>query len=225
MMKAKTPRTPKGGKACGTGKAKPDKLTQKQEKFARAYVETGNASEAYRRAYDASRMKAETVNNNASKLLQHSEVAARVATLQSRVAKIAENRYEVTQDRIIAELARIAFARAEDYFTWGPTGVEVKESSTLTRDQLAAVVEVSQTVSASGGSIKVKLSDKQTALEKLGRTLGMFKDRHEVSGPDGGPIKTQTQPVDMAHLNDAELSQLADILGKIADAGAGSGGD
>ncbi|MGU9998175.1 terminase small subunit, partial [Bordetella avium] len=37
-------------------------LTPKQEAFALAYVETGNASEAYRRAYSAERMKPETVN-------------------------------------------------------------------------------------------------------------------------------------------------------------------
>ena len=33
-----------------------DKLTPKQEAFVLAYIETGNASEAYRRAYNAENM-------------------------------------------------------------------------------------------------------------------------------------------------------------------------
>jgi phage terminase small subunit len=179
----------KSGKARKKGGAK---LTTKQEKFARAYVEAGNACEAYRRAYDASRMKPESINRKAQELLSHGMVTARIEELQSKASRLAEDRYEVTQERIVAELARIAFARSEDYFTWGSTGVEVKDSSTLSRDQLAAVAEVSQTISASGGSIKVKLSDKQSALEKLGRIMGMFKERLEHTGKDGSPLTTET---------------------------------
>ena len=37
-------------------------MTPKQEKFCQLYVELGNASEAYRQAYDASKMHAPTVN-------------------------------------------------------------------------------------------------------------------------------------------------------------------
>ena len=44
-------------------------MTPKQEHFARLYVETGNASEAYRQAYNAENMKPETVTNEAYKLL------------------------------------------------------------------------------------------------------------------------------------------------------------
>ncbi len=44
-------------------------LTPKQEAFALAYVETGNASEAYRYAYDAGNMKLASVNRKAKELL------------------------------------------------------------------------------------------------------------------------------------------------------------
>ena len=43
-------------------------LTIKQENFCQVYVETGNASEAYRRAYDAKNMKSETVRRTAKEL-------------------------------------------------------------------------------------------------------------------------------------------------------------
>jgi phage terminase small subunit len=41
-------------------------LTQRQETFCLAYIETRNASEAYRRAYNAGKMKPATVNKRAS---------------------------------------------------------------------------------------------------------------------------------------------------------------
>lgn len=57
-------------------------LTVKQEKFCQAYVETGNASEAYRSAYSADKMKHETINKRASELLNNGEVTGRVSELQ-----------------------------------------------------------------------------------------------------------------------------------------------
>jgi len=75
-------------------------MTPKQENFARLYVETGNASEAYRRAYDTGRMKPETINNNAHMALKNSEIAAMVAALKAEHAE----RHDVTVDSITAEL-------------------------------------------------------------------------------------------------------------------------
>lgn len=58
-------------------------LTPKQEAFAHYYVELGNASEAYRRAYNASNMSVQVVNNEASKLLDHREVSVTVDRLKA----------------------------------------------------------------------------------------------------------------------------------------------
>lgn len=59
-------------------------LTPKQEKFAQLYVETGNASEAYRAAYD-SNSKHEVVNVKASELLKNGKVAVRVQELRDEL--------------------------------------------------------------------------------------------------------------------------------------------
>lgn len=75
-------------------------LTPKQEAFCLAYIETGNASEAYRRAYDPKRMTAEAIAVEASKLLKHPKVALRVAELQAEHAE----RHKVTVDDIIRQL-------------------------------------------------------------------------------------------------------------------------
>ncbi len=61
------------------------RLTPKQEAFVRAYVETGNASEAYRKIYNASRMKPETVNRKAKELLDNGKITARVDELRARL--------------------------------------------------------------------------------------------------------------------------------------------
>lgn len=71
-------------------------LTPKQEKFAQVYVETGNASEAYRRAYNTKNYKPESVTVNASKLLSDANVSLRVAELRAATVK----RHEITVDTI-----------------------------------------------------------------------------------------------------------------------------
>lgn len=76
-------------------------LTQAQENFAAAYVETGNASEAYRRAYPRSvNWTVDSVCNKASEALRHVGISARVAELKQTAAK----RHAVTVDSLIAEL-------------------------------------------------------------------------------------------------------------------------
>ena len=57
-------------------------LTPKRENFCLAYIETGNASEAYRRAYNAGNMKPETINKRASELLANGEVKGRLNELR-----------------------------------------------------------------------------------------------------------------------------------------------
>lgn len=64
-----------------------DRLTPKQEAFALAYVETSNASESYRRAYNAGRMKPETVNRKAFDVLENGKVSARIDQLMAELAE------------------------------------------------------------------------------------------------------------------------------------------
>ena len=76
------------------------KLTIKQEAFAHAYVETGNASEAYRRAYDTTNWTDKSVWEKASHLLANSKVRARVDQLRADIRE----RHTYTVDDLVAEL-------------------------------------------------------------------------------------------------------------------------
>ena len=68
----------------------PTGLTPKQEAFIRAFLRTGNASEAYREAYNAKKSKASTVNRAAKALLDHAKIGPRVRAAQKRALERAE---------------------------------------------------------------------------------------------------------------------------------------
>ncbi|WP_386693109.1 hypothetical protein O1Q79_00840 [Lonepinella sp. MS14434] len=75
-------------------------LTPKQETFCLSYIETGNASEAYRRAYNVEQMKPESVHRKAKELLDNGKIATRIKQLQSdNVA-----RHNITVDSLLDEL-------------------------------------------------------------------------------------------------------------------------
>jgi phage terminase small subunit len=71
-------------------------MTPKQEKFCQLYVELGNASEAYRRSYDAASMSTASVNRKAKELLDNGKIAARLDKLRATHAE----RHAVTVDDI-----------------------------------------------------------------------------------------------------------------------------
>jgi phage terminase small subunit len=86
------------------------KLTPKQESFCNAYVEMGNASEAYRRAFNAGAMKSETVNRKAVELLNNGKITARVEVLQAEL----KSKSDITKERVLGELATIGFSDTDN---------------------------------------------------------------------------------------------------------------
>ncbi len=66
------------------------RLTQKQENFCAAYIETGNASEAYRKAYNSVSMSEKTVWEKASRLLKEGKVRARLEELRTPATESAQ---------------------------------------------------------------------------------------------------------------------------------------
>ena len=75
-------------------------LTPKQERFCQLYIELGNASEAYRQSYDASKMKPETINTKAKELLNNGKITVRIEELKAEH----KERHNITVDDLIAEL-------------------------------------------------------------------------------------------------------------------------
>lgn len=171
------------------------KLTPKQLRFVDEYLVDLNATQAAIRAG----YSAKTANEQGARLLANVSVQA---ALSERM-KAREQRTEITQDMVVAELAKIAFSDQRKVMMWGPSGVKLRDSESLTEDDAAIVSEVSETITAAGGSLKLKTHDKVKALELLGKHLGMFKDKVEITGRNGGPVESQTVIVDEAAIQAA----------------------
>ena len=84
------------------------RMTPKQEAFARAYIETGNATEAYRQSYNAEKMSQRALEVEASRLLANPDVALRVSQIQAKHQK----RHEITVDRL-TDMAFEAYKEAQ----------------------------------------------------------------------------------------------------------------
>lgn len=148
------------------------KLTEQQKHFADEYLTDLNATRAYRAAYPKTKND-NTAAASGAKLLRNYKVKEYIdKRIKQRMARI-----EVTQDRVIQELAAIAFAKDSDYVTIDRGAVQVKDTKDLTENQQRAIASVKEC----RDGIEVKLYDKQRALELLGKHLGMFRDRIEIA--------------------------------------------
>lgn len=166
-----------------------EKLTPKRERFCEEYLIDLNATQAAIRAGYSEK----TAYSAGQRLLRNVEIQNRIAELKAERS----NRTEITQDRVIKELAAMAFAKATDYTQIVGNTVFIKSTAELTAEQQAGIVGIKQTQAG----IEVKL-DKTKALELLGRHLGMFKDKIEVEGMVTNPY---------ANLTEAQLLKLAGV--------------
>lgn len=160
------------------------------ERFAQFIAQGMSASAAYVAAGYSKN------DGNAARLNRNEHVRARVEEILSEGAAKAG----VTVQRIVDELAKVGFANMGDYLHATAGGDPFFVYDQLTDEQKAALAEVTVEDFKEGRGedardvrrVKFKLHDKLGALEKLGKHLGMFKDRVEMSSPGGGPVQVET---------------------------------
>ena len=167
-------------------------LTDKQARFVEEYLVDLNATQAAIRAGYSENTARQIGSENLAK-----------PAIQAAIAEAMRERSERTRinaDRVLQELARIGFADIRKLFTWDEEHAAYIPSRDLTEDEAAAISEVqTETIKVMLGEdlsetkvkLKLKTYDKLGALDKLGRHLGLFVERHEHSGPGGGPIPTE----------------------------------
>lgn len=148
-------------------------LTIKQEKFCSRYLECGNASEAYRYAYDCSNMSNNAVWNASSILLDNPKVTQRIKELQASFQK----RTEITKERVLNELVKIGFSSiAYMHNSW----IDRVEFDQLTDDQKACIKSIQTKVEKRSYDdevrnvemVKIELYDKLAALNSINKMLG-----------------------------------------------------
>lgn len=144
------------------------KLTIKQENFCNAYVETGNASEAYRRTYNCSGSKPEIINVRACELLKKGNIVVRVKELQDELKK----KSDFTKDEAISILSDIARSNIVDVLDIKNnnsfTTILVKDISTLPNSVQRAIFSLKST----DKGYEIKLYNKIDAIEKISKILG-----------------------------------------------------
>ncbi len=144
-------------------KRSPPRLTPRQERFVDEYLIDLNATQAAIRA-GYSRKTADRIG---PELLGKTCVSDAI----QRRRRDRERRTEITQDRVLQELAAIAFARGTDYASVSPGGVvHIKPTDELNDTQKAAVLSIKETKNG----FEIKLADKVRALELLGKHQGLF---------------------------------------------------
>lgn len=208
----------------------PRRLTPKQEAFAVAYVETGIAAEAYRRAYNAERMSSNALYAAASQLLTHPLIAIRVREIQ----KIAEDRALITRERWLREIGAIAFGSLDDVAPWDDKGPHLIPSKDLPREKRILIdslkVKRKRFADSSGEEaieweleeLQINQQAKLKALEMLGKAEGWVIDKVEHSTPAGGALEVEV--VERVVI-DPESARLAhQLLGRASSADGHAGG-
>lgn len=149
------------------------RLNAKQKRFVDEYLIDLNATQA---AIRAGYKKTEYTDTNANKLLENTRIREAIDKAMAERSK----RTGINQDRVIQELARIAFVNPQNVIN-AEDGSVRKDA---TEDDLACIQAVKvKTMSGDKGyseEREVRLNDKMKALELLGKHLGMFTDKVEL---------------------------------------------
>lgn len=148
-------------------------MTKNQKIFVDEYLVDLNATRAYKKAYPNIKSD-ETAAVNGSKLLRNTKVAAEI----EKRMKDREKRTEVTQDKVVKELARLAFTDRTSIVKVASGSLKIKSFDELTEDQKACISGAKETKFG----IEVTFYNKEKALEMLGRHLGLFNDKLEIKG-------------------------------------------
>ena len=170
------------------------KLTKAREKFVQELIKGKSQREAYRIAFPKSVNWADNVVDvKASELFKDGKVLVRYNQINDRLIKEAEDECIVSAKEVLRELKKIGFADIKDFlsFRTAQTVVGYDEGEPIIdyaqiiqmKDSDQIDGKVIQEVSInSKGVFTFKLHDKMAALDKLGKTLGMFKEKVEITG-------------------------------------------
>lgn len=149
-------------------------MTLKQERFVEEYLIDLNATQAAIRAGYSPK----TAQEQASRLLSNVKVQTAISKAQAERSR----RTGINQDRVIREIAKLAFLNPVDVIDMDEATVKGEAH----RDDTACIASVKvKNIPTEDGAIierEVKTYDKLKALELLGRHLGMFNDKVKVEG-------------------------------------------
>ena len=146
------------------------KMTERQKRFCDEYLIDLNATQAAIRAG----YSVKTADRIGPELLGKTCVSKYL----SDAMKNREERTKISQDKVLAELAAVAFSNVTDIATIKEGVVFIKDTEELTEMQTSAIASIKE----GRNGVEVKMNDKIKALELLGKHLGLWNEKIELSG-------------------------------------------
>ena len=191
-------------------------LTEKQQTFVDEYLVDFNALRAYRAAYPNCKSD-NAAGVEGHRLLKNPKIADYIQKrMQDR-----QVRTEITQDRVLREYAKLGFFDPRKLFNADGSPREIAD---LDDDTAAAIagLDIAEIYEGTGDSRrfvgylkKYKIANKIGALDSIAKHLGMFIDRQEITGPDGGPLQMQVSRI--AGMTETELDAARKLLAEDDD--------
>ncbi len=164
-------------------------LSVRKQAFVDQYLVDLNATAAAIRAGYAPK----NANQAGYRLLREPGIAAAIAVAQAERSK----RTHVSADRVVRELARIAFSDVRKTVTWGPGGLVLRPSAEIDDDVAAAVSEVTESTQGRQRTLKVKLIDKLAALRLLAAHVGVGagggEDAEDIGADEDPPVAPEAE--------------------------------
>ena len=161
-------------------------LNERQARFVAEYLVDLNATQAAIRAGYCAR----TAYSAAERLLTNAEIAAAIAEAQAARSR----RTEVTADRVVLELARVAFGDPRRVMSWGPGGVKLRPSAELADEEAAIVAEAARP--DHGGRHHPAQDGRQAGrAAAAGQHLGMLGEGKVAVTVAGAPAAAELQAV------------------------------
>lgn len=163
-------------------------LTARQMAFAVEYLIDLNGTQAAIRAgYSAN-----GASVTGTRLLSDPSVAAMIEKAKAQRL----TRTKITQDQVLNEMALLAMASVDHFFVDDLGHLRPKPDAP--EGIMAAIASVKRTVRIDEDdnitfTVEFKLWDKPGTLKLMGKHVGLFPDRMEHVGPNGGPIETVTR--------------------------------
>lgn len=146
-------------------------MNYRQRRFAAEYlVDADRSAAAVRAGYSLKR-----ATRRGHELMRNNEVGYAIAMAQ----RARSLRTGITRERVLLELARIAFADLGRLVSWSGTHFSVKRLAQLSDDEAAAIAEV-KSGDRDGERVALGLHDKGAALEILARHCGLY----DAGGPE-----------------------------------------
>jgi phage terminase small subunit len=143
------------------------RLTEKQKRFCRELVISGKKCHSYTVAFPGT--KATTAYVECRRLLKSPLIQAEIRALQDDMRQ----RASIKGANVVKELAKIAFSDIGDIIDMSdPENPRVKPADQIPAEARHCIQEIHRTQHG----VKIKLADKITALDKIARHLGIYKD-------------------------------------------------